>query len=121
MENKISEIREILESIIAETKKLSDEDKELLRNFRNSAPGNVHSDTAQRYQNSQKRIENYKQNMQDSDEIGKNILKGQIKREKEQNIKRYNTEASEKDPSLKKRQNDAIWKFIRKKQAEIGK
>ena len=121
MKNKIEEIKQVLESIIVESKYLSDEEKELLAQFRDSAPGNVHADTVNRYKKSQNRIGEYKQNMQSSDEVGKKILKGQVKREKKQNINRYNKEASEKDPSLKKKQKDIIWKFIRKKQANIGK
>ena len=121
MKNKLKEIREILESIIVESKQLSDEEKELLVQFRGSAPGNVHFDTVDKYKKAQSRIGDYKKNMQSSDEIGKKILKGQVKREKQQNINRYNQEASEKDLSLKKKQKDIIWKFIRKKQANIGK
>ena len=115
------ELIESLINLIIESKQLSNEEKELLAQFRDSAPGNVHADTTDRYKKSQGRISSYKENMQDSDETGKKILKGQIKREKQQNINRYNQEASEKDPELKKKQKDAIWKFIRKKQANIGK
>ena len=121
MQNKIKAIKILLEAIVNESKKLSDEEKELLAQFREKAPGNVHTDTVDRYKKSQGRISSYKENMQNSDETGKNILKGQIKREKQQNINRYNQEASEKDPDLKKKQKDAIWKFIRKKQSNIGK
>lgn len=121
MLNKIQNIKDILEGIIKESKELSDDEKELLKQFRDSAPGNVYSETSDRYKKSQGRIEGYKKNIETSDEAGKNILKGQIKREKSQNINRYNREASDKDPDLKKAQKDKIWKFIRMKQANIGK
>ena len=121
MRNKIELIIALLETLIIESKKLSNEEKELLKQFGENSPGNVHADTTDKYKKSQGRIEGYKKDMQTSDEVGKNILKGQIKRERQQNIKRYNKEASEKDPSLVKKQKDIIWKFIRKKQASIGK
>ena len=121
MQNKIKDIKQILKAIILESKQLSDEEKELLQQFREMAPGNVHDDTKEKYKKSQGRIEGYKQNIQTSDEAGQNILKGQIKREKKQNIQRLNQQASEKDPSLKKKQKDKIWQFVRMKQANIGK
>ena len=121
MLNRINEILYILESIISESKKLSDEEKELLRQFRESSPGLVHPETSHKFKRSQARIEGYKNNLDNSDEAGRNILQGQIKREKKQNILRLNTEASEKQPDLKKIQKNKIWKFIRAKQANIGK
>lgn len=119
--NKILDIQSIVECILVESKHLSDEEKEILKQFRESAPGNIHPSTAEKYKKAQGRITNYKENMENSDEAGKNILKGQIKREKQQNIQRFNKEASEKNPNLKKMQKDKIWQFIRMKQAKIGK
>ena len=116
----VEEIINVCEAIL-ESKKLSDEEREVLKQFMDNAPGNVHADTAEKFKKAQGRIEGYNKNMQDADEVGKNILKGQKKREKQQNIYRYNKQASEKDPSLKKKQKDLIWKFIRMKQANIGK
>ncbi len=122
MENKIAEIVGVLAQIIYESKELSDEERELLKKFQDSAPGNVDPETAEKYQKALGRANNFKEAARNTqDQVEQNILKGQAKREKTQNLYRYNNQASEKNPDLKKIRKQNIWKFIRTKQANIGK
>ena len=122
MINNIAEIMGVLAHIIHESKELSDEEKELLQKFKDADPGNVDPETSEKYQRALSRMNNFKQSARNAkDEAERNTLNGQVKREKTQNIQRYNNIASEKNPDLKKKRKQAIWKFIRKKQANIGK
>lgn len=122
MENKIAEIVGVLAQIIYESKELSDKERELLKKFQDSAPGNVDPETAEKYQKALGRANNFKEAARNTqDQVEQNILKGQAKREKTQNLYRYNNQASEKNPDLKKIRKQNIWKFIRTKQANIGK
>lgn len=122
MINNILEIAKVLGDIIQESKKLSDEERALLQQFADAAPGNVDPETSEKYKKSLGRLNNFKQSAREAtDETEKNILKGQIKREKNQNLYRFNNQASEKNPDLKNARKQLIMKFVRKKRANIGK